>query len=79
MAPKNKQPPPPPRHTLWTTYKGVEPRHRILLGMAFMGFSMLGLWVSDKLEAAYPPDADTRVTHISHRDTAAESSQGRDQ
>ncbi|KAJ2378608.1 hypothetical protein IW150_000690 [Coemansia sp. RSA 2607] len=58
------------RRTLWAIYKGIEPRHRILLGMGFMGFSMLGLWVSDRLEEAYPPTADNRVTRVSHSDTA---------
>ncbi|KAJ1853667.1 hypothetical protein GGH12_004737 [Coemansia sp. RSA 1822] len=78
MAPKRMLPPSPPRRTLWMMYKGIEPRYRILLGMGFMGFSMFGLWVSDRLEKAYPPEADTRVTHVSHRDTAAaESSQNR--
>ncbi|KAJ1767025.1 hypothetical protein IW139_004868 [Coemansia sp. RSA 353] len=78
MAQKRMQPPSPPRRTLWMMYKGIEPRYRILLGMGFMGFSMFGLWVSDRLEKAYPPEADTRVTHVSHHDTAAaESSQNR--
>ncbi|KAJ2305418.1 hypothetical protein H4S02_003824 [Coemansia sp. RSA 2611] len=73
MPPKRSPPPPPspPRRTLWAMYKGIEPRYRILLGMGFMGFSMLGLWVSDQLEEAFPPQADTRVTHISHQDVAA--------
>ncbi|KAJ1646325.1 hypothetical protein LPJ64_002178 [Coemansia asiatica] len=59
----------PERRTLWTIYKGIEPRYRILLGMGFMGFSMVGLWVSDKLEEAYPPTADNRITRVSHDDT----------
>ncbi|KAI9502235.1 hypothetical protein BX070DRAFT_263917 [Coemansia spiralis] len=54
--------------TMWSIYKGVQPRYRILLGMGFMGFSILGLWVSDKLEEIYPPTPDSRVTHISHSD-----------
>ncbi|KAJ1814643.1 hypothetical protein LPJ75_002682 [Coemansia sp. RSA 2598] len=60
----------PERRTLWAIYKGIEPRYRILLGMGFMGFSMLGLWVSDRLEEAYPPTADNRVIRVSHEDTA---------
>ncbi|KAJ2220442.1 hypothetical protein IWW45_009101 [Coemansia sp. RSA 485] len=60
----------PERRTLWAVYKGIEPRYRILLGMGFMGFSMLGLWVSDKLEESYPPAADNRITRVSHSDTA---------
>ncbi|KAJ2628518.1 hypothetical protein H4R22_003837 [Coemansia sp. RSA 1290] len=69
------QPPPPqrPRRTIWQMYKGIEPRYRILLGMGFMGFSMFGLWASDKLEEAFPAPSDTRVTHIRHRDLAATS------
>ncbi|KAJ2723265.1 hypothetical protein GGI07_002767 [Coemansia sp. Benny D115] len=61
----------PPRRTMWAIYKGIEPRYRILLGMGFMGFSMLGLWVSDKLEELYPPTADSRVIQVNHRDIAA--------
>ncbi|ORX67147.1 hypothetical protein DL89DRAFT_269575 [Linderina pennispora] len=55
---------------LWQIYKGIEPRYRILMGLGFMGFSMAGLWVSDKLEEAYPAAADTRVVHISHDEVA---------
>ncbi|KAI8320935.1 hypothetical protein GQ54DRAFT_312240 [Martensiomyces pterosporus] len=58
----------PPKRTLWAIYKGIEPRYRILLGMGFMGFSMFGLWVSDKLEEIYPVPADNRITHIMHDD-----------
>ncbi|KAJ1964404.1 hypothetical protein GGI12_001453 [Dipsacomyces acuminosporus] len=59
----------PPKRTLWAVYKGIEPRYRILLGLGFMGFSMAGLWVSDKLEEIYPVPADNKITHISHDDT----------
>ncbi|KAJ2079753.1 hypothetical protein H4R24_003560 [Coemansia sp. RSA 988] len=69
--------PTPPRRGLWTLYKNITPRHRILLGMSFMGFSMLGLWVSDKLEQRYPASADSRVTHVSHDDAALTESSSR--
>ncbi|KAJ1932133.1 hypothetical protein GGF37_007161 [Kickxella alabastrina] len=59
------------RRTLWAIYKGIEPRYRILLGMGFMGFSMFGIWASDKLEEVYPVPADNRVTRISHDDAAS--------
>ncbi|KAJ2782459.1 T-complex protein 1 subunit eta [Coemansia javaensis] len=64
MLRRQAAPPPQnsPRRSLWAVYKSVEPRHRVLLGMAFMGFSMLGLWVSDKLEELLPPPAESRVT-----------------
>ncbi|KAJ2748205.1 hypothetical protein IWQ56_007522, partial [Coemansia nantahalensis] len=52
----------PPRRSLWDIYRGIEPRHRILLGMGFMAFSMLGLWVSDRLEKRFPAPATSRVT-----------------
>ncbi|KAJ1873617.1 T-complex protein 1 subunit eta [Coemansia sp. RSA 990] len=65
MTSRRAQPqsPPPqrPRRTIWQMYKGIEPRYRILLGMGFMGFSMFGLWASDKLEEAFPAPSDTRM------------------
>ncbi|KAJ2608747.1 hypothetical protein H4S08_004328 [Coemansia sp. RSA 1365] len=68
-----------PRRGLWTLYKNITPRHRILLGMSFMAFSMLGLWVSDKLEQRFPAPADSRITHVSHDDAGlAESPQRAD-
>ncbi|KAJ2808881.1 hypothetical protein H4R20_000574 [Coemansia guatemalensis] len=65
---QQQTPPAPPRRGLWALYKNITPRHRILLGMSFMGFSMLGLWVSDKLEQRFPAPADSRVTHVTHDD-----------
>ncbi|KAJ1663195.1 hypothetical protein IW140_004916 [Coemansia sp. RSA 1813] len=62
----------PQRRTLWDIYKAVQPRYRILLGMGFMGFSLFGLWASDKLENMYPPPAESRVTHVIHG-TAAQN------
>ncbi|KAJ2552880.1 hypothetical protein EV175_003144 [Coemansia sp. RSA 1933] len=60
-----------PRRTMWQIYKAVPPRYRILLGMGFMGFSMVGMWASDKLENMFPPPAENRVTHIAHSSGSA--------
>ncbi|KAJ2493000.1 hypothetical protein IWW37_001004 [Coemansia sp. RSA 2050] len=60
--------PPPPRRTLWDIYKGIAPRHRVILGMSLMAISMIGIWASDKLEEKYPPPVDNRVARINHSD-----------
>ncbi|KAJ2740673.1 hypothetical protein GGI20_005679 [Coemansia sp. BCRC 34301] len=62
--------PPPPKRTIWDVYKGIAPRHRVILGMGFMAFSMIGIWASDKLEEAYPAPADNRVARINHGNMA---------
>ncbi|KAJ2689816.1 hypothetical protein IWW39_001161 [Coemansia spiralis] len=69
MASTSSSGSPPPRRTLWDIYKGIAPRHRVILGMGFMAFSMVGIWASDKLEKKYPPPVDNRVARINHSDT----------
>ncbi|KAJ1737050.1 hypothetical protein LPJ72_000837 [Coemansia sp. Benny D160-2] len=65
-----QRPPQYYRRTVWQIYKAVPPRYRILLGMGFMGFSMVGIWASDKLEDMYPPSAESRVVRVDRDATA---------
>ncbi|KAJ2017457.1 hypothetical protein GGI14_002973 [Coemansia sp. S680] len=72
MAPTSPSGSPPPKRTLWDIYKGIAPRHRVILGMGLMAFSMVGIWASEKLEEAYPPPIDNRVARINHSDMVSQ-------
>ncbi|KAL0074501.1 hypothetical protein J3Q64DRAFT_1832693 [Phycomyces blakesleeanus] len=43
------------RKTLWESYKALNPRTRVSIGVAGMAFATAGMFISDWLEESLPP------------------------
>ncbi|KAJ1922326.1 hypothetical protein H4219_000188 [Mycoemilia scoparia] len=50
--------------SIWEIYKGLQPKTRIYIGLGFMGLSIAGMYISDRLEEIYPADENARAVQI---------------